>query len=741
MRLRALVAMAMIFSVAPAVPALAEDAPAPPAASASATSPPPATPPPATPPDDGTAGGTAPPPGPPAPADEGQGPPGDGETPAAPVARPKLEAGLAGDGDGTRVIVELAAPAEAAPVAGEARSLPGAEVVLEPADTSFIVVEATGESLARLAEDPRVRSIRRDRVYSPVALGSPGLLSSLGSRGARESPGSLTAASAAASLASSLQVIGADRAHAAGTRGQGQTIAIIDTGIDADHPDLGGKVVEQACFSATDDGARSLCPNGQTGDPASADAETPACVDGQVNLCDHGTHVAGIAHAVAPDADIVALQVFSRVDDCDGTGAACLTAFESTILLALEHVAKLKEGGRNIAAVNMSLGGGLYEGACDTEPELSSMKGRVDDLRARGVAVVAAAGNEGVAGAGAPGCFSAAVTVGATGDDDTVPAWSNHGSVLDLFAPGLEIDSAVPGGGHQVYSGTSMSAPFVTGALALAAQKAPGTPDALAEVLTKAGRPIVHGTVTTPRLDLNAALAGGTPGSPVTPPPPAADDPGDPGDPPSAPPADDPGTDPSPEPSSGPSPTVTPDDPVPSPIPLPTVTITVTVTVPAPGAPRAGAPAVCTRGSSTRSVGTAGGAGAARTTRTLTAAQWATEMTRGKGTIPDATLGCYLGLVGKASKVFPEVTPASSLATAYRVLKPAKRTARAAMERELLASWLNWANGAVNLTATIKGRTTLKVVLTSVEGQRLKGSAPAASTSLLKKRVNARRAA
>lgn len=238
MRLRAVVAMALVLTIAPAVPALAENPPAPPAISASES--PPATP------GDGT-GGT-----------------GGQETPATPAPPPptrhprplpKLEAGLADD-DGARVIVELAAPAEAAPVAGEARQLPDAEVVLEPADTSFIVVEGTGESLAKLAEDPRVLSIRRDRTYSSTALNS-------GSSG---------------SLATSLQVIGADKVHAAGTKGQGQTIAIIDTGIDAAHPDFGGKVVEQACFSATDEGAQSLCPNGQTSDPGSADAKTPACV-------------------------------------------------------------------------------------------------------------------------------------------------------------------------------------------------------------------------------------------------------------------------------------------------------------------------------------------------------------------------------------------------------------------------------------------------------------------------------
>ncbi|MFF5212833.1 S8 family serine peptidase [Streptosporangium sp. NPDC000396] len=647
MRLRALAALAIMFTIVPVAPALAEGSPSPPPM---------------------TAEGTVP------------------AVPGEPPSVPKLEAGLTADEDGARVIVELTAPAEAAPVAGEVGALPGAEVVLQPPDTPFIVVEGTGESLAALAKDPRVVSVRRDRAYSPT------------------------------SLASGLKLIGADQAQAEGTTGEGRTIAIIDTGIDRGHPSLNGKVVEEACFSAADDGVKSLCPNGRTEQTGagSADAKTAMCVGGSGNMCDHGTHVAGIAHAVAPGAEIVAIQVFSRVDDCTEDGQACLTAYESSILRALDHVAKLKDTRPGLVSVNLSLGGGLFEGACDGEPGLQEMKGKIEALRAKGIVTVAAAGNEGETGAGAPGCISSAVTVGATGDDDRVPYWSNHGSVLDLFAPGVEIDSAVPGGGTAVYSGTSMSTPHVTAALALLAQKSPDvTPDALIGRLTAAGRPIVYGGVTTPRLDVYGALTGRAPSPPATQEP----APGDGSDP------EDPNPDPDPDPSSGPSPAPDPEDSRtdPTPVPLPTVTVTVTVT--ATPAPAAAAPAVCTRGTSKK---------------TLTAAQWAAEVTRGKGELPDETLGCYLRLAGKASAVFPEITRASTLETAYRVLKPAKKTRKAQLESELLAAWLNWAHGSVGFTSKVNGTTTVRAVLTSAEKQRMKGTSLSPLTSMLRKHVNRR---
>ncbi|MEV8634018.1 S8 family serine peptidase [Streptosporangium sp. NPDC051023] len=694
MRLRALVALVTVLSIAPAVAALAEDQPAVTAAQTTET----------------VASQTTPP----APAQTEQAPPAQTDptsTPAQPdpasSPAPKLEVGLAADEDGARVIVEVAAPAQAAPVAGEAQALPGADVVLQPPDTSFIVVQGTGDSLTELAKDPRVVSIRRDRTYSPT------------------------------SLASGLTLIGADRAHTEGADGRGRTIAIIDTGIDGGHPALGGKVVKEACFSVTGDGAKSLCPNGQETDD-SADARTPACQQDQGNLCEHGTHVAGIAHAVAPGADIVAIQVFSRVDDCPEGGGTCITAYESSLLLALDYVAELKDTVPGLVAVNLSLGGGLYGGACDAESEVQGMKQRIDVLRAKGVSAVAAAGNEGYLGAGAPGCISGAVTVGATDDTDRVADWSNYGSVLDLFAPGVEIDSSVPGGGTRVYSGTSMSTPHVTGALAVLSQKASETgagtaagtaADALVGRLTAAGRPIVYDGVTTPRLDLYGALTGASPSPAVTQTPdPDESEPGDPGDDSS----DDP-DDPSPSPQPGSLPPPSGPTQAPVPVPLPTVTVTVTVTAPpappatspSPAAPAAQA-AMCVRGKSKK---------------TLSAARWAVEVGPGRGTLPDATLRCYLGMVGKASRVFSELTGVSTLTTAQRVLKPAKKTKRAKFESELLAAWLNWANGGVNFTAGVGGTATVKDALTTAEDRRLRGAFPSASISLLRKQVNARRTA
>ncbi|MFI6298197.1 S8 family peptidase [Nonomuraea sp. NPDC050790] len=564
-------------------------------------------------------------------------------------ASDKLEESLAVDSGPVRAIVELTDPAQNAPIAGAAAQS-DVEVLLQPATQPFVVVNGTAEELARLAEDPRVTSVRRDRAYPPT-------------------------------LSSSLKQIGADQAHAQGHTGAGQTIAVLDTGIDRDHPFFQGRIVDEACFSAVDQGVESLCPNGSTTQvgAGAADVEIDRCMAGGVNLCDHGTHVAGIAAGsggVAPGASIIAVQVFSRINDPEVCGEpTCLAAYESSLRLAMDHIGALAAS-RPIAAVNLSLGGWPTPASCDTSEEGAAFKPKVDDLLAKGVATVVAAGNESFGGASYPACVSSAVAVGANDDGDRIADFSNRGGLLDLFAPGVDIDSSVPDDQMTTYSGTSMAAPHVAGALAVLKAQNPQAPmPELIEKLRTTGRPYTYDGVTTPRLDLQAALSGATPGPPIEQTPTTPENPGDPGNPgnPEDPGNPDPGpSGPSPEPNPDPA----PDDPQPTPVPLPTVTVTVTVKATPPAT-------ICKRG-------TAG--------KKLTGKQWAVEIHRSSGTMPDATLTCYLRLVGKASKVFPEVTRASTLGTAYRVLKGTSG-ARAKLDAALLKGWLNWSNGTGSLQA------------------------------------------
>ncbi|MEV4473799.1 S8 family serine peptidase [Nonomuraea sp. NPDC049504] len=594
------------------------------------------------------------------------------ETPAPPQETPrtpeeKVEEGLGVDGGTERAIVELTDPAQHAPVATQAAA-ESVDVLLQPQDQSFMVVEGTAAELAKLAADPRVSSIHRDRLYSP------------------------------AEVTPNLSLIGADQVHQGSNTGANQAVAVIDTGIDVDHPWFQGRILAQACFSATEDaGVESLCPSGATeqldGDAASA--TTPKCLLGSVNMCDHGSHVAGIAAGtggVAPGAGIVAVQVFSRINDEDLCGeAACLMAYESSLRRALEYVRDLNVA-RPIAAVNLSLGGWLYDTSCDTEPEGAVFKETIDALLAKNIATVVAAGNEYYEGVAHPACVSTAVAVGANDNEDRIADFSNRGPLLDLFAPGVDITSAVPDDATTAYSGTSMSTPHVAGALALMREANPGTPmTELIEKLKTTGRPYVYeaagAQVSTPRLDLAAAITGATTQPPVSQSPAPEPPPGE--------------LEPNPTDSSGPTPQ--PEEPgdqpstPPSPVPLPTVTVTVTVTQTA--TPAAPAAAVCTRG-------TAAHNGAKK----LSAKKWAVELHRSSGKLSDETLTCYLKLIAKSSKVFPELTKASSLGKAYRVIKGTS-SGKAKLDGALLTAWLNWAhgtNGTKALTAAEKVRLSSK---------------------------------
>ncbi|MFF9048071.1 S8 family serine peptidase [Streptomyces parvulus] len=323
------------------------------------------------------------------------------------------------------------------------------------------------------------------------------------------------------SLDESVPIIGADQASAQGMTGAGNVVAVLDTGVATRHPFLKDRVISEACFSTTDSdlSATSLCPDGtdhQEG-TGTADSGTGPCAT--IAECDHGTHVAGIIagngesisgapkRGVAPGANIIALQVFSKFDSEDycGPGAApCMGSFTSAQLAALEKVLQLRQAGAPVVAANLSLGAGRYATACDND----ARKAAIDKLFAAGVATVVAAGNNGFGDAvSAPGCVSSAITVGATSDDDQLSAFTNRGPLLDLLAPGTGITSSVPGDGYAAKSGTSMAAPHVSGALAVLRQAFPNDSVASFESrLESGGKTVAYTGADTPRIDVARAL-------------------------------------------------------------------------------------------------------------------------------------------------------------------------------------------------------------------------------------------
>ncbi len=279
-------------------------------------------------------------------------------------------------------------------------------------------------------------------------------------------------------------------------------------------------MVSEACYSTTYSGYSSttLCPDEAEASTASGSGLPCSGISG----CDHGTHVAGIAAGkpyddvtrtgVAPGAELIAIQIFSRFDSSAVCGDAnpCIRTYTSDQIAALEWVYALRDT-YNIAAVNMSIGGGEYTEPCDSDE--SAKKAAIDNLRAAGIATVIATGNDSYKTAiSAPGCISTAVSVGCTTDGDAVCSFSNIADFVSLVAPGYAITSSIPGTSFGLKNGTSMSTPHVAGAWAVARQALPtaSVDDILAAmqaspVLVDDGRS--GGTVTDlPRLDVDDTL-------------------------------------------------------------------------------------------------------------------------------------------------------------------------------------------------------------------------------------------
>jgi subtilisin family serine protease len=387
-----------------------------------------------------------------------------------------------------RVIVRLnAQPAQASVRSAQTAAMKafrdaGAEevAVLSPR-LPYIVAEVSAQELAVMYADPQFGEWSEDRIAYPT-------------------------------LAQSGPLVQAPQLWEKGGRGAGQSVAILDTGVDRTHPFVAGRVAVEACFSTTSaaSGSTSVCPNGQ----ASQTGEG-AGVQCKATGCDHGTHVAGIAagkgtdlSGVAPDADIVAVQVFSQFTGrACGIGASpCVASFTSDQIRALDFVLQ-QAGQRSIPAVNMSLGGGRSTQHCDFD----LTKPIIDQLRAAGVATAIASGNDGFReSVSFPGCISTAVTVGATSKQDQLADFSNCGPQVDLHAPGVSINSSVPGGRFASFNGTSMATPHVAGAFAALKSAHPAaTIDQIEKALKDTGVD-VGGRPRIRLLEASNALGGGS---------------------------------------------------------------------------------------------------------------------------------------------------------------------------------------------------------------------------------------
>ncbi|MDH2234587.1 S8 family serine peptidase, partial [Delftia tsuruhatensis] len=231
----------------------------------------------------------------------------------------------------------------------------------------FMGLTVTPNELADLANSPEVISIERDQLAVP-------------------------------NLHYSVPHIGGNTALASGYSGAGQTVAVLDSGVLKNHSFLQGKVVSEACYSSVSGTTiQSLCPGGAT-ESTAVNSALPCSLDG----CDHGTHVAGIVagsgssdfSGVAKDAKIIAIQVFSRINDSSvcadlGRPAPCTASRSVDQIKALERVYSLR-GLYNIASVNISLGGGNYNGTCDSQQP--SVKAIIDQLASVGIATVVASG-------------------------------------------------------------------------------------------------------------------------------------------------------------------------------------------------------------------------------------------------------------------------------------------------------------------------------------------------------------
>ena len=237
-----------------------------------------------------------------------------------------------------------------------------------------------------------------------------------------------------------------DRKYEPGATGAGIHTYTIDTGLDKNHPDFAGRVGEG--FSAFG------------GEPS----------DGH----GHGTHVtgtiAGTTWGVAKAATIHAVRVL----DAQGSGS------DSDVIRGIDWVTGHVQANKWPAVANMSLGGSV-------SPALDQA---VCNSIAAGVSYAIAAGNDNLNACNySPSRVKQALTLGASDERDNSASFSNTGGCIDLYGPGVDVESAAVGGGSSVFSGTSMASPHGAGTAALCLARQSGPPEAVAACVVNNATP------------------------------------------------------------------------------------------------------------------------------------------------------------------------------------------------------------------------------------------------------------
>jgi subtilisin len=273
------------------------------------------------------------------------------------------------------------------------------------------------ESVAELERQGELRYAERDVTFR--TLGTPGF-----GTAAQDAPWGI-------------ERIGASAVHDDGVTGSGADVAIVDSGIDSDHPDLAPNLGEGYAVEE--------CDGFDCNEPWDDDHS-------------HGTHCAGIANAadngrgvvgVSTSATLHGVKVMTKEGRGSGAGVA-------------EGIKWAADRGHEV--ISMSLGA--------TEPS-SIVRDAVSYATEQGSLVVAAAGNEGpcIDCVHYPGAYEEAIAVGATNSDDELSEFSSTGPEVEIAAPGTEITSTVIDGEYRTHSGTSMATPHVAGAAALLAAR------------------------------------------------------------------------------------------------------------------------------------------------------------------------------------------------------------------------------------------------------------------------------